>query len=146
MERWSVAVNGYFGKASVYRDSGPWWTFAVMDVAEFLCDKAPDIRIPLVGRIKIVRDGEVYTIAEYYGDTLAFWAHMLHNSVFQWAAKKQKVSWGSVPLKDLIVGFGGDAPSYWKEAWDRGTEQWAEDGPPNPEFGRVFRTADGSLE
>lgn len=150
MERWSVGVNGYFGHATIYRERGPWWAFALEAMAYRLLCWTPGWRVPFIGRIPITRewiDGtkENTTIGDWYGDTLCCWATCAYNEY-------QTIWWNryirrhiDVPLADIIAAWGDEAPRFWREQWDEGTESWKRHGPPDASRGKVFRTHDATI-
>lgn len=143
MSRFNVGVNGYYGFATIYQEFGPWWALRLRRLALVLW--LPDWTVPLIGSIRIRRDGERVTVAAYYGDSLSDFACFLVNKIFALTQRYVRERSIDVPLAGLIAAYGSDAPAYWREEWKRGTKLWKLQGPPDAGVRTVMRTADGPV-
>lgn len=142
MERWGVGVNGYYGKASIYRDRGSWWTFALEWLVDNTVYRLPEWEVPFIGRIPVwdKYDGEWTTIRDYYGVCLSCIVSLLVGlPILNWLHTKRVHRSINVSLEKLIRNWGDEAPAFWAEQFDEGTETWKEDGPPDPKHGTVYR-------
>lgn len=143
MTRWSIGVNGYFGVATIYHETGPWWSFLVPDVVSWILSLVPAWRLPDVWmRRRIERDGSSYSWGEWYGNTLAVVTASWINAVYQWGSSKQRHVCLSLPMRDAMEAFAQDTPLWWWEEWERGTEQWKRHGAPDASRARVYRRVD----
>lgn len=70
MKDWGYSTNSYYKLCHICLDEGPWWAFWLLDVVPGICGRIPDWRVPFLGRVKIVRDGETHLWRDYIGDTL----------------------------------------------------------------------------
>lgn len=145
MERWHVGVNGYFGSASIYRQSGPWWSFVIERVMWQASHALHTLIgwIPLPGLLtkrQIVDDGETYTWGEWHGTKLGqlFW--LVETPIFDWCVQHRRVVHILLSFQQVRDAFGDEAPAHWAEDWDEGTKMW-QNAPPDPARGTVYRTA-----
>lgn len=97
MERWSIASNSLFKKASIYHESGPWYLFFIEWLSVFICDWFPPIPLPrwTITRDSwlgddLIKEGEVTTLQDFYGNTRDLWHIKVDDPILQWVWKKYK--------------------------------------------------------
>jgi len=116
MQRWGYGCNQLYKTCHVYLEEAPWWVFSLMDLTPWLCDHMPRWRVPLIGRLKVVDEGETFTYAEWYGDT---WHDLFHAfvdaPVTQWAFDRIKSTGVRVPWEQGKATFYKDDPARWDE-------------------------------
>jgi hypothetical protein len=115
MKRWTSSIQlGDTPHLKVTQESAPWWVFTWLNIWLWAVDHTPEFTVPLVGRIPITRDGERYTIEEYYGDCPCCWMSYWFSAYSQWLWKRIK-SLGEVtmPLDKAIELWGDNAPKWW---------------------------------
>lgn len=90
MKNWQVRIDTNYKTASITLEEGPWWAFLL----EWLSDTGlPAIRIPWLKRIRITRDNEETTVADWYGETPDdYWQWLVAYPLFDFAWKHIRLS------------------------------------------------------
>lgn len=129
MERWGIGVNGYYGNATISRDTGPAWTFWLMDLAERFHGLHCRIPLPKFVQNWKVKDGdEECTVKDYYGETMCGVFAILESNVYNFCHKRQRCTSISVDMREAARAFfDGKPPQFWVNSWNNGTEAWLED-------------------
>jgi len=128
MTSWHFGGNCYFKyrSGSIYLIDRPWWLALVVwfsdEILGRICDLLMCIPLPKYGRI--VEQGQVFTIKEYYGTVGDLFHIYIHDPVFTWCwtHKKKKeiiVDVGYDKLKELFNEYDG---KYFKDIEDRHKE------------------------
>lgn len=73
MQRWGYGCNNLYKTCHVYLEEGPWWAWLLVRIADTCIMRW---KIPFLHRIPIMREGESYTAAQWYGETLDDWWHL----------------------------------------------------------------------
>jgi hypothetical protein len=68
MRKWSTGTNDYYFTSSIWLEEAPWYIFFIENAIMWICHNLIP-RIPLPSFIKITREGEEYTLREWYGTT-----------------------------------------------------------------------------
>lgn len=124
MQKWGYGCNNLYKHCHVHLEEGPWWVFALMDFTPWLCECIPEWRVPLLRRFKLVEDGETYTYAQWYGETLQeLFCGLVDHPVTWWAYRRIKTTSVDLPWDQCRAIFYKDDPARWDE--------WESD----PEFG-----------
>jgi len=84
MTRWFVGTNNYYYEGSISLEEAPWYIFAIEYIMDIICHYFPQIPLP---KIKIKRNGEIYTLNEYYGTTADLFHLYIHLPIFKWLYK-----------------------------------------------------------
>jgi hypothetical protein len=128
MERWGIGVNGYYGNATISRDTGPAWTFWLMDLTERFHGLYCRIPLPKFVQNWKIKDGSgEYTVEEYYGETLCGLFAVVESKVYSFCSKRQKSASIDVDMRAAAKAFhDGQPPNWWQKSWDIGTELWLE--------------------
>lgn len=93
-----------------------WWVWISLGIGEWVLDHLPHWEVPLVGRLRIKRDGEFYTIEEYYGSCVGCWGCHLWNSWSQPLYRRvRELGSLTMPLAQAVEKWGPDSPLWWKE-------------------------------
>lgn len=159
MEKWHIAANGYFGSASIGRQIGPWYSFAIESalwrVAHVLHRTVGRIPFPdwwNAREVVIPADGDwpewQGSRGDYYGTHLEHRFHAwFEQPIFDWCYRRRKTASVELAFVDVAKAFSvGDTSDYWKTSWEDGTAMWQENGPPDPKHGKVWRTAESTLD
>lgn len=115
VERWSVSVNGYYGVARIQKDRGWAWWFFLEWMADHVCHF-------------------------FYWLPGHWWiCSTLHSPITSWCYKHYTNVGVDIPLGDIIIAWKSEAPAWWTQEWERGTDMWKEYG--EPKNGIIYRTA-----
>jgi hypothetical protein len=130
MQRWGYGTNNLYKTCHVCLEEAPWWLWAIIDGAGWVCDHVPDWRIPFLDRIRLVREGEQTTFAEWYGDTLhSLFCGFVDMPLVNWA-------WNHPRMKTVSVELS------WEHCkrlfYEKDKVRWDEEES-DPEFGKFTR-------
>jgi hypothetical protein len=113
MKRWGVGVNNYYFTGSIILEEAPWYIFLIEYSIHFICHWIP--RIPLSKHIKIIREGEEYTLRDYYGTTGDLFHIYICSPIFEWCwnrIKWQTISFPYTMLKEQFPDRFEDENEY----------------------------------
>lgn len=119
MKHWEVWMSGrgLNAKAHIVCNHGPWWVVALDACVDKVGSWMPEWNVPLIGRVRIIRDGERYTFGEYYGTCLGcLFAFFVSGPVQQWTWRRYRRREVAVPMTAMVEAFGDDAEPSWRDS------------------------------
>ncbi len=99
MRRWSTGTNDYYFTAGIFLKEAPWYVFMIESIVMNICHLIP--RIPLPKSIKVIREGEEYTLRDWYGTTADLFHIYVCAPISGWCSKKTKTHDIEFPYKML---------------------------------------------
>lgn len=141
MDRWSIAVNGYFGSASIIRQRAPWWNFFLQWFVFRVGGLVPCWRLPRwITERESEYEGERYTFGEWHGTRLCQMAWTFEQPVSDWCYRRRRIVHFEMAFEDVLKSLGDQVEPWILKSWEEGAQMWQDSGPPNAEHGRVWRS------
>ena len=113
MKKWSYGINSYYKTASIYLEEAPWYLMLLQDTTERICDLMSYWNIPLIGRIKITKDSEIYTISEYYGGMKDLFHCFVDTPISNFCWKRTKTKIISIEWEKAKELFYEEDKEFW---------------------------------
>jgi len=113
MKRINYALNGYYKTASIIIEYGNPFVFMIDKVTEFVCAYLiPPLPFP---SFNIVKDGETYTLKEYYGNLESVFCIFVHHPISDWCNRRIKIHMVDVDYYKLREGCYERDKKFWTE-------------------------------
>ena len=120
MRRISYAINGYHRTASIMIEYANPFVFLINKVADFVCGYLiPPLPLP---NFNIVKEGEPYTIKEYYGNLSSLFCCLIHYPISNWCDKKTEGYMIPIDYDELRRACYDKEENFWKDVEERARE------------------------
>lgn len=118
MKNWEYGANSYFKTAFYILEEGPWYSFMIENIMNYIIDHSPDIPIPFGSKIKIKDDffneEQIFNIKEYYGYLNDLVFCFIFNPMYQWCFSKRIINSIDVDYETLKKEKYHEAPELFE--------------------------------